>query len=73
MDFGECEWIQFRLVCFFGVSIDVLEDAPPAADGTWRTIAGGSRPAPSDARRLTFGVVSVHNSLLVIQYANPLR
>ena len=38
------------------VNIDILEDAPPAADGTWRTLAGGTRPM--DGRRLTFGVVS---------------
>ena len=39
-----------------GVNIDVLEDAPPAADGTWRHLAGGAQP--TDGRRLTFGVVS---------------
>ena len=39
-----------------GISIDVLEEAPPAADGGWLTLAGGFRPM--DGRRTTFGMVS---------------
>ena len=38
-----------------GISIDVLEEAPPAAQGGWRSLAGGLRP--TDGRRTTFGVV----------------
>lgn len=40
-----------------GISIDVLEEAPPSADGGWLSMAsGGFRPP--DGRRTTFGVVS---------------
>ncbi|KAI0364317.1 hypothetical protein BV20DRAFT_868183 [Pilatotrama ljubarskyi] len=40
-----------------GIGIDVLEDEPPAADGGWRSLAGGIRPG--DGRRTTFGVPMV--------------
>ncbi|KAH9933630.1 uncharacterized protein BXZ73DRAFT_46228 [Epithele typhae] len=38
------------------VHIDVLEDAPPVADGGWMMMSGGGR---ADGRRLTFGVPMV--------------
>lgn len=39
-----------------GIRIDVLEEAPPPAQDSWRTLSGGGNPAPG-ARRTTFGVV----------------
>ncbi|KAI0833776.1 hypothetical protein BC628DRAFT_1307991 [Trametes gibbosa] len=36
------------------IGIDILEDAPPAADNGWLSLAGGFRPP--DGRRMTFGV-----------------
>lgn len=39
-----------------GIRIDVLEEAPPPAQDSWRTLSGGGSPAPG-ARRTTFGVV----------------
>ncbi|KAI0706775.1 hypothetical protein C8T65DRAFT_830375 [Cerioporus squamosus] len=40
-----------------GIDIDILEEAPPAAQGGWRSLAGGLRPM--DGRRTTFGVPMV--------------
>lgn len=48
-----------------GISIDVLEEAPPAADGGWLSLAGGFRPP--DGRRTTFGVP------MVVQPSDALR
>ena len=39
-----------------GIRIDVLEEAPPPAQDSWRTLSGAGGPAPG-ARRTTFGVV----------------
>ncbi|RPD54342.1 hypothetical protein L226DRAFT_575732 [Lentinus tigrinus ALCF2SS1-7] len=48
-----------------GITIDVLEEAPPAAQGGWRSLAGGLRP--TDGRRTTFGVPMVVQPQDVLQ------
>ncbi|KAI0064958.1 hypothetical protein BV25DRAFT_1914105 [Artomyces pyxidatus] len=42
-----------------GITIDVLEEAPPAAEGGWRLMSQGSGFDPEHQRRTTFGTPQV--------------